>query len=229
MKNMFCAKITKAGSVNKTAGRLAFTLIELLVVIAIIAILAGMLLPSLAKAKDKAHSAGCANNLKQLILATMMYDEDNKVLPVGWTGTSIPHSNIWYVALQPYLGRQAIVQTNKTFICPASPGGGYFGYLTYAQNYQINALRKDMGLRHIQRPVLTLMFGETQGYDALLYPDSEPTANVCYRHGGGNDHSVIFDMYGKKGAPRIRANIVFLDSHIESLRKVTTNQFNVVR
>lgn len=119
--------------------RRGFTLIELLVVIAIIAILAAILFPVFARAREKARQATCLNNVKQLQLAILMYVGDyDETFPLAQNdiaggGTT----KRWYTLIDPY------VKNKQCWVCPSWKS--YRHYSTILQTYGWNTATNGMG------------------------------------------------------------------------------------
>jgi len=118
----------------KKPCRSGFTLIELLVVIAIIAILAAILFPVFAQAREKARAITCISNLKQIGTGTMMYIQDyDEIYPLGYTWLSTDNNGwggtMWTVSLGPYIQKYGATGTEfvngqsngiaSVYVCPS--------------------------------------------------------------------------------------------------------------
>ena len=103
---------------HHTSHRPAFTLIELLIVIAVIAVLAALLLPAIARAKESAHSATCRSNVHQLGLALTLYLGDYHHYPGAAPSAKMP-GGYWHDYLTPYCSRRWI---DPVFRCPSYRG-----------------------------------------------------------------------------------------------------------
>src|SRR5712692_3416403 len=117
--------------------RRGFTLIELLVVIAIIAVLVALLLPAVQQAREAARRSQCKNNLKQLGLATHMYNDTYNTFPIGsWHGVQ----GTWLATLLPFLD-----QTNMYVLYKGSGSVDTFrvvGGIRYGSNVNFPVTQK---------------------------------------------------------------------------------------
>ena len=174
-------------------SRKGFTLIELLVVIAIIAILAAILFPVFARAREKARQTSCLNNQKQIALAWHMYVQDyDEALPDYYLRWYIS-PGLWARALD---GLIPYIKNDEVRYCPSDNYRGRY-HMNYAYNgYYLGAPFLQAGgaakLAEITRPAETFCFGESlSGYDFLYMPSQTTLHNRCTfdRHNEGCNYS----------------------------------------
>jgi type II secretory pathway pseudopilin PulG len=172
------------------------------VVIGIIAVLAGMLLPAVSRAKDRARAAQCTNNLRQWGLAYRQYADDNEdYLPRRGQGVKpleqITRSEDWFNALPPYLGLPTYQQSftnnqrlkarsNSVFVCPAAIDPGSNHFLPYGMNMNLcpwgnSGTTEATKFGDVVRPAEVVTLADAPGPYSATFPSNNPYTPVA-RH-----------------------------------------------
>ncbi len=193
--------------------RKGFTLIELLVVIAIIAILAAILFPVFARAREKARQSNCLSNLKQLGLAALMYAQDyDELLPyedydTDASGDEGAGDTTWRSVVLPYCKNQQI------FFCPSKKmtSSVFDGGADYGENagYAINVCHWTSGsptppfgqaLARVEDTASCILFLESDGTHEIGCETNDrgwqPSASYGKRHNDGANYAFV-DGHGK--------------------------------
>ena len=208
-----------------------FTLIELLVVIAIIAILAAILFPVFARARENARRASCQSNLKQLGLGIMQYTQDyDEKMPATTYAYTLPGNlpSSWDLTVQPY------VKSTQVLTCPSdvtSPTMNLPAYGNMKRSYSISRYMWDVAwdqwsgpgvaLARIEAPALTVLLAErsacpvttdvsTWGYCG----ESQSTDNWASETGGAFFEPSV--PVGTGGRHLGTTNILYADGHVKS-------------
>lgn len=151
-----CGVLLQAGKMLGLGRQKGFTLIELLVVISIIAILAAILFPVFARARENARRASCLSNIKQWGLAQMQYTQDYDESFSGARKYQGATPVIWVELLEPYSkSRQMELCPNGTF------NNSGREYPSYGYNYNLGIDTTVVKLSTVQTPVETVLFGDS--------------------------------------------------------------------
>jgi prepilin-type N-terminal cleavage/methylation domain-containing protein/prepilin-type processing-associated H-X9-DG protein len=239
----------KESTMKRPSRHAAFTLIELLVVIAIISILAAILFPVFAQAREKARAATCTSNLKQLANAFVMYCQDyDETMPTDWLSSTQPPKpyvivTFWMTMIEPYIqrgrpGRTDLRETSsRIFICPStksiyhkmwfdSPYNGY-GYncnLGYTNYYPGQG---PFRLAQLESAAGTIAFGDsTEVQTEYLMPwvfcNSYHPVTGKYRKPPTyqvNDGSGYVPFSAPSDRHAEGSNMVFADGHLKWFRR----------